>query len=167
MGLFGDILAATETGSGAVASENTLVTLVRTGLNEGMSGNAILQGMQSVGLGLRRQSFYQLVGEVRSSLGAGAWATGVDPNTIPTSENIVSWTGGTAGKYLTRVNVYVRERIGEGEYEVARRGLSFLSNEPISPAQAIQNAQDMPTGMDNYPSRQTLGYEYNGTYLQE
>lgn len=166
MGLFEDILGGIVAGTGIGAAYPFKASLIRTGLTGGLSANNILGQLSGAGLGMRRQDFYRLVGEIRVGLTAGDWAVGRDPNELPSPGDIRAWNGGTPNKYLTRVNVYVRERLGEGEYEISRRGLSFLSSEAISPAQAVQNAMDMPmTG--NYPQqREVLGYEYNGTYFQ-
>ncbi len=166
MGLFDDLLGAATAGGEGTVSRNTLASIVRVGLSEGLSGNAMQAALKGTGYGLRRGDFLNLVGQVRSSLGAGAWALGVDPNTIPGPDQIAPWSGGTPNRYLTRVNVYRRVSVGPGEYQVERRGLSFLSANPISPGQAAQQAIDLPVGDEGTDIGELLGVEYNGTYFQ-
>lgn len=166
MGLFEDLLEAATGGSEGTVSRNTMASVVRAGLNQGLSGNAIQAALKNTGAGIRRGDFLNLVGQVRSSLGAGQWALGVDPNTVPGPDQIEPWSGGTPNRYLTRVNVFRRVQVGPGDYQVERRGLSFLSANPLSPAQAMQQASDLPVGDEGTNIGELLGLEYNGTYFQ-
>ena len=153
---------------GADIGQSMSASLIRQGLNEGLSGNAILSAMQEAGLGIRRQSFYQLLGEVRASSAlADAWS-GAPLDQIPSDDLVTDWTGGRADSYLSRVYMYVRTNVG-GVLSVERRGVSIVTNELITPGDALAAAQSLyeeNSESENYANEQLLGAEFGGVYHQ-
>ncbi len=145
-----------------------LASIVRQGLNDGLSGNEMLRQVQAAGLGIQRSSFLQLVGEVRSSASmAERWST-LPLDQVPGPEDIVDWAGGATDTYLHRVYMYVRTNEA-GQLAVERRGVSLLTREPLSPADALAMAQDLydeNADNDNYSGDQLLGAEFGGIYHQ-
>jgi hypothetical protein len=151
----------------AASGRSMLAPLVRQGLSEGMSANAMLRELRAAGLGLRRQSFLQLVGEVKGSTErAGAWA-GVDLTAMPGADMIQEWHGGQSETYLHRVYAYYRSREA-GDLSVYRKGFSILSRSPMTPAQAIASAADLWGEGDTSGdyAQDLLGFEFSGIYHQ-
>lgn len=152
----------------AGGDRSLLAPLIRQGLSEGMSATEMLGSIRDAGVGVRTQSFYQLAGEVRASAArADAWS-GAALDQTPSSELIQEWTGGQADKYLSRVYMYVRTR-ASGDLAVERRGVSILTNELITPGDALAMAQDLYSenaDSDNYANEELLGAEFGGVYHQ-
>lgn len=150
------------------ASRAMLVPAISQGLSEGMSGRAMLAAIRESGSAVRDSSFYQLVGEVRASQAmAEAWGT-APLDQIPTSDLVQEWHGGATDKYLSRVYMYVRTSEG-GEFAIERRGISLLTNELISPEDALSMAQDLydeNADSDKYANEQFLGASFGGVYHQ-
>lgn len=149
-------------------SRSLLASAVSAGLNEGMSGRAMLAALRESGTAIRDSSFYQLVGEVRSSQALTAAWSSAPLDQIPGSELIQEWHGGATDTYLNRVYMYVRTNDG-GEFSVERRGVSVLTKELITPEDALGMAQDLyeeNAENDNYADEQFLGAEFGGVYHQ-
>lgn len=149
-------------------TRSNLGSLVSRGLSEGLSANSMLATLKEAGGGIRRQSFLQLVGEVRAAdASAGELALAPLDNVLA-EENYAQWSGGATDTYLHRVSLFVRQE-QEGSLEVMTKKFDIVSSERLSPAEAIRQAQDIfdtNTGTDNYPSEELLGAELRGAYHQ-
>lgn len=150
------------------ASRALLVPAISQGLAEGMSGRAMLSAIRETGSAVRDSSFYQLVGEIRASQAmAEKWGT-APLDQVPSSDLVQEWHGGATDKYLNRVYMYVRTSEG-GEFSIERRGVSILTNELISPEDALSMAQDLydeNADSDKYKDEQFLGASFGGVYHQ-
>lgn len=128
----------------------------------------MLAAIRETGAAVRDSSFYQLVGEVRASRSlTEAWGT-APLDQLPASNLIQDWHGGATDTFLNRVYMYVRTSEG-GELAVERRGVSVLTHELITPADALAMAQDLydeNADNDNYANEQFLGAEFGGVYHQ-
>lgn len=165
---FTDILASVAEAEGAGVGTPLLASMVRQGLTEGLSGSAMLNAIRDAGVGIRTQSFYQLVGEVRASAARAEQWSGAALDRLPSSELVQEWTGGQSDTYLSRVYMYVRTR-ATGELAVERRGVSIVTNELITPGDALSMAQDLyaeNADNENYSNEQLLGAEFGGVYHQ-
>jgi hypothetical protein len=150
------------------ASRALLVPAISQGLSEGLSGRAMLSAIRESGAAIRDSSFYQLVGEVRASQAmAESWSQ-APLDQIPSSELVQEWHGGATDKYLSRVYMYVRTSEA-GEFAIERRGISILTNELISPEDALSMAQDLydeNADSDKYADEQFMGASFGGVYHQ-
>jgi hypothetical protein len=166
---FTEILQSIADAEGANVGRSLLGTAIRQGLSEGMSATSMLNAMRDAGVGLRTQSFYQLAGEVRASTArAEAWS-GAALDRLPGSDLVQEWTGGQADTYLSRVYMYVRTHV-DGELSVERRGVSVVTNQLITPGDALSMANDLyaeNAENDNYANEQLLGSEFGGVYHQQ
>lgn len=158
-------LGADEVG---LLTRSQLGSLVGVGLREGLSGNEMLRQLVGAGSGIRRQSFLQLVGEVRNAQASAAELALAPVETPLGAERYTDWQGGATDSYLHRVSLYVREQ-EEGGLSVITKNFDIISSTPLSPAEAVQRAQDIfntNTGSDNYPDEELLGAELRGAYHQ-
>jgi hypothetical protein len=165
---FTDILESIGAASEANLGRSQLATLVRAGIEEGVSGNAMLSALRGIGSGIRRQSFLQLVGEVRSAAArAETWAQ-MPLDQMPSDDMVQIWHGGAVNTFLHRVYVYYRSN-EFGIMAVARKGFSILSRTMITPAQALARAQDIwESGSEGGTDvgQTLLGMEFGGVYHQ-
>lgn len=165
---FTDILESLGEAAAAGADRSLLAPLMRQGLQEGLSGQAMLGAIRQAGAGVRTQSFYQLLGEVRASAARAEQWSGAALDQLPTHDMVQQWTGGQTDTYLNRVYMYVRTHV-EGELAVERRGVSILTNELITPGDALAMAQELyadNADSDNYANETVLGAEFGGVYHQ-
>lgn len=150
------------------ASRALLAPAISAGLDEGLSGRAMLGAIRESGAAIRDSSFYQLVGEVRASRAmTEAWSQAA-LDQIPGSDLIQEWHGGATDTYLNRVYMYVRTNV-DGEQAIERRGVSVLTKELITPEDALAMAQDLydeNADNENYANEQFLGAEFGGVYHQ-
>ncbi|MGH3571190.1 MAG: hypothetical protein ACRDUW_05075 [Pseudonocardiaceae bacterium] len=144
-------------------------SLVRVGLGEGLSANKMLTSLREAGSGIRRQSFLQLVGEVRAAGAAAGELAAAPLESQLEASRYVTWHGGATNTYLHRVSLFVRQDV-EGNLEVVTKNFDILSSERLTPAEAVRQAVDIfntNTGSENYSSEQLLGAELRGAYHQE
>lgn len=153
---------------GADVGTPLYASAIRAGLNEGMNGSEILSSLRDAGFGIRTQSFYQLLGEVRASTAlAGDWSA-APLDQLPGEGLVQEWSGGATDTYLSRIYMYVRTNVG-GQLSVERRGVSILTNELITPGDALSMAQELyeeNSDSENYANEQLLGAEFGGVYHQ-
>lgn len=109
------------------------------GLEEGLSGNAILRGLQEAGAGMNRGTFFQMVGEIRGAIGAREELQGLDYGAIPEGSSYSTWRAGAGDQYATFVTSYVRP---VGSLDIEQRYYTHITNDPHSPQDAIDAAQD-------------------------
>lgn len=157
-----DEVASANVGRGALAS------LINQGLGEGMSANAMLRQARELGIGIQRQSFLRLVGEVRNATSLETdWGT-FRGGVVPGEDAFAEWTGGAPGTYLYRTTVFAREKTEAG-YEIRQLNFDVLSNDIISPDEALRRAQqdfEGGTVLDQYSNQEYLGGEVRGAYRQ-
>jgi hypothetical protein len=153
---------------GANVGRGTLASLVSQGLDEGLSANQMLRNARELGLGIQRQSFLRLVGEVRDSIASGpAWGTFAG-DALPSEDAFAEWTGGTPNTFLYRTTVFARNKTDAG-YEVKQLNFDVLSHDIISPDEAIRRAHmffESGTVLDQYSDQEYLGGEVRGGYAQ-
>lgn len=148
-------------------TENAIVGgAIRYGLENGISGSDILRGLQGIGLGVRRQTFYQLVRNERANQQAGRAAIDANLLSVPLESDIPQVAVGRAGTYVT--NMRLTYRVGEagGEYHLEERMMSVTSRAPISPADAMSIVQNVwAEHSANYPNLAIFDLAYTGTVL--
>lgn len=139
---------------------------IRYGLQNGVSGAEILRGLQAQGLGIRRQTFYQLMRVERANIAAGNIPADLALEQIPLDADIPRVPVGRPGTYLSNVKVTYRVSTGPGSYHLEERTISISSREVISPQQAINVTQDIWSQHQvNYPNLSVYDLAYMGTVL--
>lgn len=139
---------------------------IRYGLQNGVSGQEILSGLQSVGLGVRRQTFYQLVRNERANIAAGLLPRESALTSVPDAASIPTVSVGRAGTYITNVRLTYRVADGTGAYHLEERTISVSSRNPIAPSEAMNVAQNVwAEHSANYPNLAIYDLSYMGTVL--
>lgn len=164
---FAEFWQGIKTGAFTADTESAIVGgAIRYGLNNGISGQQILSGLQGVGLGVRRQTFYQLLRNERANVQAGRIPLDATLTTVPDAASIPTVSVGRPGTYLTNIRLTYRVADGPGEYHLEERTLSVTSRSPMAPAQAMQTAQDIWAQHNaNYPNLAIYDLAYMGTVL--
>lgn len=138
---------------------------IANAIGEGLSATAGLNQLRDEGYGFRRQSWFQLWGDVAASLGQqGAWAT-ADPNSLPPGDLFTPWAAGNPGEYAYQVKVHVRST---GTGEVGTRNYTLISRDILTPGEAADvaiNEYDAWTGDNDGEYAETvLGAVMTGGY---
>jgi hypothetical protein len=152
----------------AALTRSDLASVIKIGINQGLSGNTMLSTAQALGVGIRRVDFLQLVGEVRSSI-AGETAIQALSLTQAADESMVTqWEGGATNTFLHRVTLYVREG-PPGVKEVMTHNFDILSDRIMTAQEATSQAQDIfneGLSTDNYSDQELLGSELRNIFHQ-
>lgn len=164
---FSDFLESLPAEAYNADTENAIVGgAVRYGLENGLSGAEILSGLKSIGLGVRRQTFYQLVRNERANQEAGRRAIDADLLSVPLESDIPQVAQGRPGTYVTNMRLTYRVGDAGGEYHLEERTFSVTSRQPISPADAMSVVQNVwAEHAANYPNLSIFDLAYMGTVL--
>lgn len=164
---FLEFLEGIDTAAYSQTTESAIVGgAIRYGLENNVSGAAMLRGLQEIGLGVRRQTFYQLLRNERANIEAGRIPEDLGLTQVPQAGEIPSVSVGRAGTYLTNIRLTYRVADYGGEYHLEERTLSITSRAPISPADAMGVAQDIwSQHAANYPNLAVYDMAYMGTVL--
>lgn len=164
---FSEFLSGIEEGTFTADTESAIVGgAIRYGLQNNLSGQQILSGLQSINLGVRRQTFYQLLRNERANIAAGILPQSTALTEIPSAAAIPTVSVGRAGTYVTNIRLTYRVATGPGEYHLEERTLSVTSRAPIAPVDAMQVAQDIwAEHAINYPNLSIFDIAYMGTVL--
>lgn len=164
---FAEFLSGIETGAYTADTESAIVGgAIRYGVQNNISGAEILRGLQGAGLGVRRQTFYQLVRNERANIAAGFLPADVSLVEVPGAETIPTVAVGRAGTYVSNIRLTYRVADGAGNYHLEERTLSVTSRSPMAPSDAMQIAQDIWAEHSvNYPNLQIFDLAYMGTVL--
>lgn len=164
---FADFFAGIAEGQFTADTESTLVGgAIRYGVQNGLSGQTILTGLQQAGLGVRRQTFYQLLRNERANIASGLGAVDQALTSLPEASSISQVAVGRAGTYVT--NLRLTYRVGEsgGDYHLESRTLSVTSRDVVTPQQAMDIAADIwAEHAANYPNQAIFDMAYMGTQL--
>jgi hypothetical protein len=164
---FADFWASIAEGQFTADTESTLVGgAIRYGLQNGLSGQTILGGLQQAGLGVRRQTFYQLLRNERATIAAGLGAVDQRLTELPTATAIKEVSVGRPGTYVTNIRTTYRVASGQGDYHLEQKTISVTSRTAITPQQAMDVAADIWSEHSaNYPNQTILDMAYMGTLL--
>lgn len=126
-------------------------------MQEGLSGNQILQGLREAGLGLRTQTFYRWLGQAKQEVSAELGIVGLEAHQRPTASDISAWPTTTdRGGYLHIVNYTVKNRI-TGFTET--KTVSIASEGLLTRGEAEGAAEEVIRENEaEYPEFQTLGW---------
>jgi len=146
IGAFADWLGSFAEASEGVASYlggvGARSTIIRAGLEAGESATSILNGMRSIGLGMRTQNYYQLVHQIREGASAEAGWTWGGPGTTITPGDVNQLAGGSAGKYMVNVRSYYTSVDENGDLENGYTTTSVLQDD-LDLDQAVADAQQI------------------------
>lgn len=164
---FSDFLEGIPEGAYSADTESAIVgPAIRYGLENGLSANAMLRDLQSVGMGVQRSTFLGLVRNERARMAAGQLPADVNLTQIPNAAAIPSVQIGRYGTYASNIRVTYRVASEDGTYHLEERTLSVTSREPISPADAMGIASNIWAEHNaNYPNLTIYDLAYMGTVL--
>lgn len=160
--ILGD-LAGTE-GMGA-GSSGQMGNIVRQGLSEGLSANAMLRGLKDNNIGIRRGNFLGLVSDIRASIASGRSAEGVDPFQLINRQSVGTSTASRVGVYRSNVTMRFRGPAVGGERMIESTTFTVTHESILRPIDVINAAREIwSTHSDLYDS-QLLDSEYSGTVM--
>lgn len=164
---FSDFLEALPAEAYNADTENAIVGgAIRYGIQNEIPAAQILRGLQSINLGVRRQTFYQLVRNERANQEAGRRAIDANLLSVPQESNIPQVAMGRPGTYVTNMRITYRVGDAGGEYHLEERTMSVTSREPIAPADAMSIVQNVwAEHAANYPNLNIFDLAYMGTVL--
>lgn len=164
---FSEFLEGLDRAGYGAATQSTIVGgAIRYGLENNVSGAQILRGLQEIGVGVRRQTFYQLLRNERANIEAGRIPTDTGLTQVPQAGEIPAVSVGRAGTYVTNIRLTYRVADYGGEYHLEERTLSVTSRAPIAPSDAMGVAQDIwSQHAANYPNLAIYDMAYMGTVL--
>lgn len=162
---FSDFLSGLDTEAFNADTESAIVGgAIRYGLQNDIAGAEILRGLQSVGLGVRRQTFYQLVRNERANIEAGRTAVDANLMAVPMESDIPQVAVGRAGTYITNIKLTYRVGDAGGLYHLEERTMSVTSRQPIAPADAMNVVGNVwAEHAANYPNLSIFDLAYMGT----
>lgn len=131
MSEFEDILAAFD--------ENSYTGFISSGLNQGMTGNQILGALQSEGLGIRRSTFYEALGEVRASMGRASEIAGLPSTATPPDQLFTTWRQAPEGMNVYQIDIHVVDPA----FGAVTMPYSVVSQDPLTVEQAVSQALDV------------------------
>lgn len=164
-----DLFGPFEAVEGAIETavpRNLLGSAISQGLNQGLGATEMLRAYRAAGGAIRTQSWYQLVGEVREATARAGDIGGLPLDQLPAEGSIVEWSGGRAGTYLYRMNVYVRENVEGVGLNVVQQMWDIQTSELLTPEQAIANITDQFGQTESQYATVMLGASVRGIYRQ-
>jgi hypothetical protein len=130
--------------------------IVQWGVGQGLSGNAILQTMSDVGVGLQRTQGLALVSAERERRGASLTSAqlNVDYSTgsILDATPPFNWTG----EYVHQVTVTYREKVADNTFELHTRTVGIKAGAPLTPFAAIEGAMNYLSALPDDPESPNL-----------
>lgn len=165
--IFGEILGGiTDTVGEANLSTAFQGQIVRAGIAAGLSGNQIITGLTSAGLGGRRSNLLNLIRNERAKAAAGDLGAPLGFNEVPTAAQVTEVAEGRAGTYVTRLRVTTELPAGGGGTFLQESWWGITSQNPLSLAEAQETLMDvMESGETGVPGATTRSVEYMGTLL--
>jgi hypothetical protein len=126
-------------------------------IGEGMGVTEARNLMRASGLAMSNQTFSNMWGNIRESIGQGDVIAGLDYGAIPPSDLIRQWAVEAGGDYLTFVESQVRL---PGTDTLQTRYYTYRTGQPHTPQEAIDAAADFMQQND----AAAVGYG-GGTYI--
>ena len=148
-----EYVASAVTNYGAAYTRAMFPQLIGLGLEQGLSGNAMLQQIRAAGLGIRTQTFYSLLNTVNTAIAGGAQFQALDPSLVPGELDYTDWEVQRGTGYLTRMEVLVEDANGNRTW-LPR---SIKTPVPVAPGELMQDMADY--FLEPPPSEGGTGYE--------
>lgn len=150
---------------GAAYTRAMLPNLIGLGVEQGLSGAAMLNQMRAAGFGIRTQTFYSLLNTVNQAISQGARWQGFDPTKVPGTSDYTAWEVQRGTGYLTRMNVLVRDANGATTW-LPR---AIKTPVPVAPGELMQDMSDYfldvpPEGEGTPYENEFLGIQLAGLY---
>lgn len=150
-----------------------LPSILGAGLEEGYSGNVMLQQLRSVGLGIRTQTFYQILGNVQGAASTAYRNLGASLTELPQPGEVASWLTSNARGYLYQGRFLAQTVDPDtGALITSWNDFSLRYSELVSRGQALtdmvnvlqQGQAEAATGADTPPQQRILGTEIVNIY---
>ena len=131
--------------------------IIARGIEEGLSGRAIIGALQNAGVGLRWSTVYRTIGEVRAAIANREMVAGMPTNRLPTGDEYAKWTTNRTG-YSTQMLVVTRDRTTG---LIGTSTSSYTTRDQHTIDEALQNkladVEQMAEGSDTFGDQQILG----------
>lgn len=132
--------------------------LLARAIEEGLSANKALQTFREAGLGMRRETFLNLYGEMRAAIGNRDLLASIDYGVIPDEARFTPWSAGTPGTYVYGVQLGIRD-VGD---VIPRTSYFWVDSDVrISPGDALDiaigRANDLSGNTDTFGKVVVLG----------
>lgn len=125
----------TDLGSGSIGG------FIRSAIGEGLGVTAARGMFRDTGIGrMSNAAFGELYGQIRAALGTRDALASIDYGAIPQGEIYTPWAAGTADRYASFVEVFVRE---VGTRDVSSRFYQYVTSDPHTPQEAVDAAVDV------------------------
>ena len=168
LGIVADVASGAVEAFGESYARAMLPSIIQTGLAEGYSGANMLSQLRSAGLGIRTQTFYQILGNVNLAQATGFANLGASLTALPGPGEIASWLTSNAQGYLYQARFLAQTVDPDtGALITSWNDFSMRYGELVSRGQALtdiikvlqQGQADAATGTDTPPEQKILGVE--------
>jgi hypothetical protein len=119
--------------------ENGYTGFISQGIQQGMSGNQILSALQESGLGIRRSTFYETLGEVRASIGRAGEIAALPITATPPDELFTTWRQAPEGMNVYQIDIHVVDPA----FGAVTMPYSVISGSPLTVEEAVSQALDV------------------------
>lgn len=152
--------------AGYLSATNVVAPLIREGLGAGYSANAIYNQLKGTPFGMRKQTFYGLVGELRAAAEPSRAGTLDALTGLPGEYHPMQLEGGRAGAYMVNVRNYYQQRDDLGNWERGYRTVSVIQYGNADVTQAILDASALHNSVKpgNTDTGTLIGQEVSGVY---
>lgn len=127
--------------------------LILQGIAQGLSGAKILGELRNAGLGLRTQTFYRLVGQARTEVGARTGIAGLGPHQTPDAASVPTWPSATKTGFAHIVSFASRDLV-TGAVKTTR--VTIRSDTLLTRGEAEAAALDTFSSNEDYGQGLTL-----------
>lgn len=121
-----------------------------------------LRMWREAGGSIRTQTWFRLFGEIRASIGRLEEFMSLPPDIPPSDDHFVPWSAGRPGLRAYQVDVWVRERETGA---VMATPFTLVSDEVLSPSEAIDQAIDLYSDHAEKYNQQILGASLTGLFI--
>jgi hypothetical protein len=150
-----------------------LPSIVGAGLQEGYSGAEMLSQLRGAGLGIRTQTFYQILGNVQLANTTGFANLGASLTELPAPGEIARWLTQNASGYLYQARFLAQTVDPDtGALITSWNDFSMRYSSLVSRGEALSDIVDVlnqgqaeaATGADSPPQQKVLGVEVTNIY---
>jgi hypothetical protein len=173
LGVVADLAAESGAEFGVDYARAMLPSIIGAGLNEGYSGAEMLRQLQSVGLGIRTQTFYQILGNVQASAVTAGLNLGASLTALPDASEIAPWLTQNASGYLYQARFLAQTVDPDtGAIITSWNDFSMRYTSVQSRGEVLQDIIDVlnqgqadaAAGADTPPQQSILGVEVTNIY---
>jgi len=173
LGIVADLASGALEEFGAGYAQRMLPSIIGQGIDAGLNGSQMLSQLRSVGLGVRTQTFYQILGNVQGATVTAGLNLGASLTALPDAGEVAIWSTQNASGYLYQARVLV-QTVDPDTGALITSWNDFSARYPslVTRGEALQDIIDVlnqgqaeaATGADTPPQQTTLGVEITNIY---